>query len=70
MMPSVWRKLINPADTKPMSIRVVAADDWMIAVTAAPEKTAMSRLRASPVSRWRSRPPAARCKLSPLRRMP
>ena len=51
MMPSVWRKVIRPALTKPMSISVVAAEDWMIAVTAAPEATAMSRWRAMPVSR-------------------
>jgi len=38
--PSVWRKLIRPADTKPISMSVVAAEDWMIAVIAAPEATA------------------------------
>jgi len=61
---------MSPAETKPMSINVVAADDWMIAVTAAPDATAIKRWRAMPVSSQRSRPPAARCRLSPLRRMP
>src|SRR5437016_1249895 len=60
MMPSVWRKVISPAETKPMSISVVAAEDWMIAVTAAPEATAIGRWRAMPVSSERRRPPAAR----------
>ncbi len=51
MMPSVWRNVMRPADTKPISISVVAAEDWMIAVTVAPDSTAMSRWRDSPVSR-------------------
>jgi hypothetical protein len=59
-----------PAETKPISISVVAAEDWMMAVTVAPEATATQRLRESPVSSWRSRPPTARCRLSPLSRMP
>jgi hypothetical protein len=70
MMPSVWRNVMIPADTKPMSISVVAAEDWMIAVTVAPEATATHRLRESPVRSWRRRPPTARCRLSPLSRMP
>src|SRR2546426_400868 len=48
MIPSVWGKVISPAATKPISITVVAADDWMIAVTAAPAATAVSRFRGSP----------------------
>ena len=70
MMPSVWRNVMIPADTNPISISVVAAEDWMMAVTAAPEATATTRLRDSPVRSWRSRPPTARCRLSPLSRMP
>ena len=34
------------------------------------EATATIRLRESPVRSWRSRPPTARCRLSPLSRMP
>ncbi len=49
---------MSPAETKPISISVVAAEDWMMAVTAAPEATATIRLRESPVSSWRSRPPS------------
>ena len=68
--PSVARKVMRPAATKPISMRVVAAEDWMIAVIAAPERTARIRLRESPVSRPRRRAPSARWSASPLRRMP
>ena len=61
---------MRPAETKPISMRVVAAEDWMMAVTAAPEAAASTRFRDSPVSMWRSRPPATRCSPSPLSRMP
>ena len=70
MIPSVWGKVISPAATKPISITVVADDDWMIAVTAAPAATAVSRFRVSPVRSVRSRPPAARWSASPAWRMP
>jgi len=68
--PSVWRKVIRPAETKPISISVVAAEDWMIAVIVAPDSTARSRRRDMFVRRFRSRPPSARWKASPLSRMP
>ena len=68
--PSVWRNVMRPAATKPISMSVVAADDWMIAVIAAPETTARIRLRDSPVKRLRRRPPSARWSASPLRRIP
>jgi hypothetical protein len=68
--PSVCRNVMSPAETKPISISVVAADDWRMAVTSAPENTAASRVRDITVSHWRRRPPIARCRLSPLRRMP
>ena len=68
--PSVWRNVMRPAATKPISMSVVAAEDWMIAVMAAPETTARTRLRESPVNRLRNRPPNARWSASPLRRMP
>ena len=61
---------MRPAATKPISITVVADDDWMIAVTAAPAATAVSRFRVSPVRSVRSRPPAARWSASPAWRMP
>jgi len=70
MIPSVCRNVISPAETKPMSMSVVAAEDWMMPVTAAPDTTATTRLRDMPVRSWRRRPPTARCRLSPLRRMP
>src|SRR5437773_1956882 len=35
--PSVWRNVMRPAATKPISMSVVAAEDWMIAVMAAHE---------------------------------
>jgi len=51
MTPSVWRKVMRPADTKPISMIVVADDDWRSPVTITPDTTAMKRLRDSPVSR-------------------
>ena len=45
MTPSDWRKETRPADTNPISIRVVADEDWVSAVTRAPEPTAVRRLR-------------------------
>jgi hypothetical protein len=68
--PRVWRNVIRPAETKPISINVVAAEDWMMEVTSAPDATAARRVRDITVRSWRSRPPMARCRLSPLRRMP
>jgi hypothetical protein len=61
---------MRPAATKPMSITVVADEDCRSAVTAAPEHTAESRFRASPVRSVRSLPPTARCRLSPVSWMP
>ena len=34
--PSDWGNVTRPADTKPISISVVADEDWMIEVTSAP----------------------------------
>ena len=50
--------------------KIVAADDWMSAVAAAPDATASRRWRDSPVSRLFSRTPSTRCSASPLNRMP
>jgi hypothetical protein len=63
--PRDWRKVMRPADTNPISMRVVAEDDWINAVTSAPAATAEKRLRVMLVRRWRSWPPAARCRPSP-----
>ena len=49
--PSDWGNVTRPAETNPISIRVVADDDWMIAVTSAPDATAASRVRVMLVSR-------------------
>jgi hypothetical protein len=51
--PRDWRKVRRPADTKPISISVVADEDWMRVVTSAPEQTAVRRLRVMLVRRWR-----------------
>ena len=48
MMPSVWRNVMMPADTNPISISVVAAEDWMMAVTVAPEATATHAVARQP----------------------
>ena len=68
--PSDCGNVTSPAETKPMSIRVVADEDWMIDVTSAPEATAARRVRVMLVSRWRRWPPAARCRPSPMSCMP
>ena len=49
--PRDCRKVTRPADTKPISMRVVAEEDWMSAVASAPERTAASRVRVMLVSR-------------------
>jgi hypothetical protein len=65
MTPSDWRKVMSPAETKPISMSVVADEDWMRAVTRAPAATADSRVRVMLVRRWRRCPPDARCRPSP-----
>jgi hypothetical protein len=66
MTPRDCRKEIRPADTNPISIRVVAADDWTRAAVAAPAPTEARRLRVTLVSRRRRCPPAPRCRPSPM----
>src|SRR6266542_3413102 len=66
MTPRDWGNESSPAETNPMSIRVVADEDWIMAVTSAPEPTAARRFRVMLVSRWRRWPPAARCSPSPM----
>ncbi len=68
--PSDWRNVMSPAETKPISISVVADEDWMSAVTSAPEPTAARRFRVMLVSRCRRWPPAARCRPSPMSCIP
>lgn len=41
MMPTAWVSFIIPEFTKPTTMTVVADDDWMIAVTPAPKRTAL-----------------------------
>ena len=62
--PSDWRKLTRPAETKPISMSVVAEEDWISAVASAPEQTADRRVRVALVSRCRRC--AARRALEPL----
>ena len=40
--PIAWVKLIRPAEMKPTSRTVVTDEDWMIAVTDAPESTTLA----------------------------
>ncbi|MBF8288540.1 MAG: hypothetical protein HW381_1648 [Candidatus Rokubacteria bacterium] len=68
--PSDWRKLTSPAETKPISMSVVAEEDWMTAVASAPEHTADRRVRVALVSMCRRCPPAARWSPSPQSCMP
>ena len=41
MMPTAWVSFMIPEFTKPTTMTVVADDDWMIAVTPAPKRTAL-----------------------------
>ena len=70
MTPSDCRKVMRPADTKPMTISVVAEEDCSSAVASAPEDTALSRVRVALVSKCRRWPPAARWSPSPQSCMP
>jgi hypothetical protein len=49
--PMVCENGMRPAETKPISITVVAEEDWMIPVTAAPERSAVNRFRVRWVKR-------------------
>ena len=64
MTPSDWRKVTRPAETKPISISVVADEDWMSAVTSAPEPTAARRVRV--IAREQVAEVPARRALQPL----
>src|SRR5262245_43337912 len=68
--PRDWRKVRSPAETKPISIRVVADEDWMSVVTRAPEQTAVRRLLVMLMRMCRSWLPAARWSPSPQSCMP
>ena len=41
MMPTAWVSFMMPEFTNPTTMTVVAEDDWMIAVTPAPRRTAL-----------------------------
>ena len=44
MIQTAWFSVIMPALTKPTTMTVVAEEDWMAAVMAAPTRTPMNRL--------------------------
>ena len=44
MIPIDWVRFRSPAFTNPITITVLALDDWMTAVTSAPARTATNRL--------------------------
>ena len=68
--PTAWDSFIIPELTKPTTITVVADDDWMTAVTPAPNSTALKMLSVI-FSRIRSiRPPDAFDRPLPITSIP
>ena len=51
MIQTAWFSVIMPALTKPTTITVVAEEDWMAAVMAAPTRTPINRLAVRRSSR-------------------
>jgi hypothetical protein len=70
MIPIAWWRVRSPAWTKPMSITVVAVEDWISAVTPAPVSAALSRFDVRWVRICRRRAPAARWSPSPVSCIP
>src|SRR5215468_1221147 len=58
MTPIACENVTSPALTKPMTVRMAAVEDWMIAVKTAPDSTALNRPDASRWSPRRSESPA------------
>ena len=66
MMPIAWCRVSRPAWTNPITITVVAVDDWISAVAPAPVRRAAKRFVVRWVSTWRRRAPARRWSPSPV----
>src|SRR5215475_8195538 len=58
MTPIACENVTSPALTKPMTVRMAAVEDWMIAVKTAPDSTALNGPAASRWSARRSESPA------------
>ena len=58
MMPMDCTRVRSPAFTKPMTITVLALEDWMTQVTAAPDRMATKRLAENTFRMERIRSPA------------
>ena len=70
MTPMAWWRFISPALTKPISMTVVAEEDWMRAVIPAPEATAVNRLAERASSTFLTLSPATCWRPSDMVRMP
>ena len=70
MTPAACDRRMMPELTKPTTITVVAEEDWITAVTAAPSKTAFSLLFVNFSRIPSSLPPEARVSPSPMTCMP
>ena len=70
MMPMAWRSLRTPAPTRPTTRTVAAEEEWMTAVTAAPNSTARPTLPVSRSSMASRRPWAAFSRLPPITDIP
>ena len=70
MMPTAWVSFIIPEFTKPTTITVVADDDWITAVTAAPKPTALSGFEVSVSKIFSILPPETFSRPSPITFIP
>ena len=68
--PIAWARVSNPALIKPMTITVLALDDWITQVTSAPEIIATKRLEENIRRMVRILSPATRCRPSLIIFMP
>ncbi len=70
MTPTAWVSFMIPELTKPTTMTVVAEDDWMIAVTPRPSRTAMKRFDVSFSKIFSSLPPESCLRPSPMTSIP
>lgn len=64
VMPTACAKLASPALMKPITVMIVAVDDWIATVNSAPEATAPKRPDTSVCSARRIESPAMRSRPS------
>ena len=70
MIPIDWTRFNSPAFTKPITITVLALEDWMMQVTTAPDRIATKRFAENRRSMERILSPAERCRPSLIKPIP